>query len=321
MAHRHSVGGRSTILSPPDVPSDNGSVQGAVRRTGDLRERRRAPDSGLPAGHSGFRLFSEADLGVLFVEHLGLLLVDTVRITRKVIVTEPHKGPRRVPRDRPGSGSLVELSHPITSGMVTYPGLPGPEITDHLSRQDSRSHYAAGTEFHIGHISMVANTGTYLDAPSHRFADGDDLSAVGLVSLVSLPALVVRLPTAATAIDHTILARYSVRGRAVLLHTGWDRHWGTDTYGAGGHPYLTLDGAAHLAQAGTVLVGTDAVNIDDTTDGTRPAHTTLLSHGISIVEHLRGLDQLPPDGFHFTAAPPLVVGMGTFPVRAYAIVD
>jgi len=214
---------------------------------------------------------------------------------------------------------LVELSHEIYDGMVTYPGLPGPEITDHLSRAASRATYAAGTEFHIGRISMVANTGTYLDAPSHRFEDGADLAALALARLADLPGLLVEVPEAVTAIGADRLEPYEVNGRAVLIRTGWSRHWGTPAYGGGGHPYLTRDAAALLAERGAALVGIDSLNIDDITDGARPAHTTLLRAGIPIVEHLTGLAQLPADGFRFHAVPPRVAGMGTFPVRAYAV--
>jgi kynurenine formamidase len=214
---------------------------------------------------------------------------------------------------------LIELSHPIHHGMVTYPGLPGPEIGDHLSREESRSRYGEGTEFHIGRIAMVANTGTYVDAPSHRFADGPDLAGVPLERLVDLPGLVVSVPDGVTAIGRAHLDAYPVKGCAVLLRTGWDRHFGTPAYGAGGHPYLTADAAAELARRGVVLVGVDTVNVDDIADTTRPAHTELLRAGIPIVEHLRGLAQLPADGFRFHAAPPMVAGMGTFPVRAYAV--
>ena len=215
---------------------------------------------------------------------------------------------------------LVELSHEIYHGMVTYPGLPGPEITDHLSRAASRGTYAEGTEFHIGRISMVANTGTYVDAPSHRFADGADLAGVTLARLADVPGTLVEVPAAVTAIGADRLEPYPVQGRAVLIRTGWDRHWGTPAYGAGGHPYLTGAAAALLAERGAALVGIDSLNIDDVTDGTRPAHTTLLRAGIPIVEHLTGLAQLPADGFRFHAVPPRVAGMGTFPVRAYAVV-
>jgi kynurenine formamidase len=205
--------------------------------------------------------------------------------------------------------------------MTTFPGLPGPEITDHLSREASRAHYAAGTEFHIGRISMVANTGTYLDVPSHRFSDGADLAATALAGLVDLPGIVVRLAPTTTAIDALQLAAYDVRGHAILIETGWDRHWGSATYGAGGHPYLTADAAEHLAAEGAALVGIDSVSVDDLTDGARPAHTILLGHGIPLVEHMRGLDALPATGFRFHAAPPRIAGLGTFPVRAYAVIE
>ena len=270
---------------------------------------------------------SDDELGALVVGHLGLLMVDRVTIGRKTLVREAHKGSRGVARGGPAEGAgpagrrLVELSHVITAGMVTYPGLPGPEIDDHLSREASRAVYGPGTEFHIGRISMVANTGTYLDTPFHRYPDGADLSTAPLQRMVDLDALVVRLPEGVRAVDRLLLAPYRVTGRAVLVHSGWDRHWGTDGYGAGGHPFVTADGADWLVEQGAALVGIDSVNIDDTTDPLRPAHTRLLAGGVPIVEHLRGLDQLPPDGFRFTAAPPRVAGMGTFPVRAYAVIE
>ncbi len=274
----------------------------------------------------GFRLdidgsdISDADLAAYFVAHLGLLLASDVRLTNKQVLREPHKGSRgRTAESADVGATVVELSHRISDGMVTFPGLPGPEISDHLSRVDSRTRYAPGTEFHIGRISMVANTGTYLDVPSHRFADGADLAAVPLAKLVDLPGLAVRLPESTTAIDRLLLAPYDVRGKAVLLHTGWDRYWGTDAYGAGGHPYLTADACEDLVARGAALVGIDSVSVDDLTDGARPAHTVLLRHGIIIVEHLRGLGDLSPSGFRFHAAPPMVVGLGTFPVRAYAV--
>jgi arylformamidase len=216
---------------------------------------------------------------------------------------------------------LVELSHEIRNGMTTFPGLPGPEISDHLSREASRAHYAPGTEFHIGRISMVANTGTYLDVPSHRYPDGADLAGTALRHLADLPGIVVRLPQTTTAIDAPLLAPYDVHGQAVLIETGWDRHWGSAAYGGGGHPFLTADAAEHLATHGAALVGIDSVSVDDLTDGARPAHTILLAHGIPLVEHMRGLDSLPAAGFRFHAAPPLIAGLGTFPVRAYAVIE
>jgi arylformamidase len=214
---------------------------------------------------------------------------------------------------------LIDLSHVVEDGMVTYPGLPGPVITDHLTRAASRERYGPDTEFHIGRIDMVANTGTYLDAPSHRWADGADLAGLALESVALLPGVVVR--HTGPAIDASVVAGIDVAGAAVLVHTGWDEHWGSDRYGAADSPFLTRDAAAALVEGGAALVGIDSVNIDDTTDGTRPAHTALLRAGIPIVEHLRGLEQLR-DGepFTFTAVPVAVRGMGTFPVRAFAAV-
>jgi kynurenine formamidase len=262
---------------------------------------------------------SDEDLATLFLTHLGLLLAESVRITRKSVIAEPHKGSRGVPRSRPEVGELIELSHPINDGMITCPGLPGPDIGDHLTFEESRSHYASGTEFHIGRISMVANTGTYIDTPAHRYNGAPDLSGVGLDHLANLAGVVVQVPTGRRAVDRLLLAPYHVRGMAVLIHTGWDEYWGTPAYGSGGHPFVTLDGAVHLVEAGAALVGIDSVNIDDTDDGTRPAHSTLLAQGIPVVEHLCGLDRLPPDGFRFHAVPPMIRGLATFPVRAYAV--
>ena len=278
----------------------------------------------------GFRLdipgtdIGQDALGELFVRHLGLLMVDQVRITNKVLLREPHKGSRGVAAGEVDQGSprLVDLSHVIRDGMTTYPGLPAPSITEHLTREASRAVYAAGTEFQIGRISMVANTGTYLDAPSHRFAEGADLAGLPLQRTVELDGIVVRvLGSQAREVDRALLASFDVTGRAVLINTGWDRHWGTAEYGSDAHPFLTSAAAAWLAEHGAALVGIDSINIDDKTDGTRPTHTTLLRAGIPIVEHLCGLDRLPPDGFRFSAAPLAVEGMGTVSVRAYAFID
>jgi kynurenine formamidase len=220
---------------------------------------------------------------------------------------------------------IVDLSHRIEAGMVTYPGLPGPEFTDHLTREESVDRYAEGTEFYIGAIWFVGNTGTYVDSPYHRYAGGADLSAVPLDRLADLDGLVVRLPAGVRAVDAAVLAAGApdgVAGRAVLLHTGWDVHFGTPRYGEPDHPYLAADGVQWLVDAGVALVGIDSVNIDDTSPaaaGARPAHSGLLAAGIPIVEHLRGLDALPPRGFRFTATPPAVVGMASFPVRAFAV--
>lgn len=217
---------------------------------------------------------------------------------------------------------LIELSHILKHGMITYPGLPGPEIRDHMSREESRERYAPGTEFQIGRITMVANTGTYLDAPSHRFADGADLAELDLSRLVDVPGLSIDAADAREpGIGPEHLAPHIVTGHAVLIHTGWDRHWGTPGYGAPGHPYLTKDAAAWLVEQRPAVVGIDSVNIDDMADATRPAHTALLAAGIPIVEHMRGLGQLSGQEFRFHAAPVAVAGMGTFPVRAYALLE
>lgn len=211
---------------------------------------------------------------------------------------------------------FIDLSHVIEDGMVTYPGLPAPHICDFLSREASRNRYGPDTTFQIGRIDMIANTGTYLDSPFHRFADGEDLAQLGIGMLADLPAVVVSA-AGHRAIDVPDLRTADVRGKAVLVHTGWARHWRTERYGDG-HPFLTAAAAAHLRESGARLVGIDSLNIDDTADGERPVHTTLLGAGIPIVEHLRGLEQLPLSGFSFTAVPPPVRGMGSFPVRAFA---
>jgi len=213
--------------------------------------------------------------------------------------------------------ALIDLSHTIEHGMITYKGLPAPLICDYLSREASRQLYAEGTEFHIGRIDLVANTGTYLDSPFHRYADGKDLSELPLDSLAGLEGVVVR--SDATAITRVAFAGLDLRGKAVLVQTGWDRHWRTDAYFEG-HPFLTEDAALHLEEAGVKLVGVDSYNIDDTRGKTRPVHSTLLGAEIPIVEHMTGLAGLPDTGFRFFAVPPKIKGFGTFPVRAFAMV-
>jgi kynurenine formamidase len=212
---------------------------------------------------------------------------------------------------------LIDLSHTVEHGMVTYKGLPAPIICDFLSREQSKRIYAPGTEFHIGKIEMVANTGTYLDAPFHRYADGKDLSELPLEWLADLDAIVVRAREAGRAIGPDAFAKHKVEGKAVLVHTGWSRHWRTDRY-FDGHPFLTAEAAAHLRDAGARLVGIDSLNIDDISGGERPVHSTLLKADIPIVEHMTNLDQVPDGGFRFTAAPVKVKAFGTFPVRAFA---
>jgi kynurenine formamidase len=204
--------------------------------------------------------------------------------------------------------------------MITYRGLPAPVIRDHWTREESRRHFAPGTEFHIGRIDMVANTGTYVDSPFHRYPDGRDLAHLSLESLADLPGLVVRAADRAErGIDVSTLSGLDVRGRAVLLHTGWDAHWRTDRYFEG-HPFLTGSGAEWLADHGASLVGIDSLNIDDTADLHRSAHSVLLRRDIPIVEHLCGLERLPDAGFRFFAVPVKVRAFGTFPVRAFAVI-
>ena len=215
---------------------------------------------------------------------------------------------------------LIDLSHDVEHGMITYKGLPAPIICDFLSREESRKHYAEGTEFNIGKLEMVANTGTYVDSPFHRFADGMDLSELPLESLVDLEGLVVHLPTSGRAISATAFDGLELKGKAVLIHTNWSRHWRTDQYFEG-HPFLTKDAAEYLIGSGAAFVGIDTYNIDDIMDGTRPAHTLLLGNRIPICEHMHGLENLPDHGFRFHAAPVKVKAFGTFPVRAYAVVQ
>ena len=204
--------------------------------------------------------------------------------------------------------------------MVTYKGLPAPKISDLLSRADSRARYAPGTEFVIGMIEMCSNTGTYVDSPFHRYLDGADLSALDLDRLADVDAITVDPGRASRAIDRDALDGHDIAGKAVLVRTGWDRHWRTDAYFTD-HPFLTADAARHLVERGALVVGIDSFNIDDVSGGERPVHTTLLRAGIPICEHLTNLAALPAGGYRFTAVPVKVTGMGTFPVRAYATLD
>ncbi len=216
---------------------------------------------------------------------------------------------------------LVDVSHVVENGMITYRGLPAPLVCDFLSREESRAHYAPGTEFQIGKIEMVANTGTYLDSPFHRYAHGKDLADLPLRKVANIDAVVVRWnSTSARAIGKSAFAGLNVAGKAVLVQTGWSRHWRTDQYFEG-HPFLTKEAAEFLRHNGATLVGIDSLNIDDTADGSRPVHSILLAAEIPIVEHLRGLDELPDRGFRFFAVPVKVKGMGTFPVRAFGLVE
>jgi kynurenine formamidase len=214
--------------------------------------------------------------------------------------------------------SFIDLSHTIEHGLVTYKGLPAPIVCDYLSREDSRKIYEEGTQFQIAKIEMVANTGTYLDCPFHRFEHGKDLSEILLDRLVDLEGILIRVDhrkTVAVTVDH--LKNKDLRNKAVLVHTGWDSYWNTDHYYTH-HPFLTKEAAEYLKDSGAKLVGIDSHNIDDTSGKSRPVHTTLLGAEILIVEHLCNLSSVPEEGFTFSAVPPKFKGVGTFPVRAMA---
>ena len=272
---------------------------------------------------NGFRLdlpSADADVSRLLVQHLGLALVSKVELTNLQIVEEAHRGSRGIEVSAVSTaGRLVDLSHSIREGLITYPGLPAPVITPHLTRADSRGKYAPGTEFAMDVITMIGNTGTYLDSPFHRYEGGTDLAGLSLDTLVDQPAEVFHLTDSLSrGIPASVFWDRDLRGKAVLLRTGWDVHFGEPAY-LKGAPFLTADGVDYLIEQGVTLVGIDSLNIDDTeSGGERPAHTGLLAAGIHVVEHLRGLEQLPPSGSLFSAVPPKVEGFGTFPVRAYA---
>lgn len=270
----------------------------------------------------GFRLdipgedIQDNELAHHLVEDLRLLMVGKVRIFNKEIITERHK--RQPGSARPGNTMLVDLSHIIEDGLVTYKGLPAPIICDYLSREKSREIYAPGTEFQIAKIEMIANTGTYLDCPFHRYPTGKDLAEVGLESFTDLESLVIRVDHHQTlAVGEEFFRGREVQDRAVLVHTGWDQHWNSEHYFTG-HPFLTEEAAVYLKEHGALLVGIDSMNIDDTRGKSRPVHSTLLAADILIVEHLCSLEQVPDEGFTFSAIPPKFKGVGTFPVRAMA---
>lgn len=250
------------------------------------------------------------------VADLRLLMVGQARIFNKQILEEPHK---RKPLLQDGSSALlVDLSHTIENGLITYKGLPAPIICDYLSREASKQFYEEGTTFQIGKIEMVANTGTYIDCPFHRYEDGKDLSEVGLEAFAELDGVVIRVSHHDTiSISRKHLEGYEIRNRAVLIHTGWDAYWNTEKYYTH-HPHLTKEAAEYLRDCRVKLVGIDSHNIDDTTGKSRPVHTILLGAGILIVEHLCHLNLLPADNFLFSAVPPKFKGVGTFPVRAMA---
>lgn len=258
---------------------------------------------------------SDKELADYIVADMRLLMVGEIRILNKEILTEPHK---RKPVSSDAPGYLVDLSHTIENGLVTYKGLPAPVICDYLSREDSAAFYDGDTTFQIGKIEMVTNTGTYIDCPFHRYADGKDMSEMPLERFVDLEAIVIRAPyEQGLAVTADRLRNHEIRNRAVLVHTGWATHWNTPTYYEN-HPHLTADAAEYLRDCDVKLVGIDSHNIDNTQGRSRPVHSTLLGAEILIVEHLCHLELLPDEGFTFSAAPPKFKGVGTFPVRAMA---
>lgn len=248
------------------------------------------------------------------MDDLPLSMVEEAQIPTKERVNEPQmRKTRNDTRER-----FIDLSHTIEHGLVTYKGLPAPIVCDYLSRENSKKIYEEGTQFQIGKIEMVTNTGTYIDCPFHRFENGKDLSEIPLDSFTDLDAMVISVPFSQTLeITADILKNNGINNTAVLIHTGWDRHWNTDCYYEN-HPYLTACAANYLKDCGVTLVGIDSHNIDNTSVNSRPVHTILLGADILIVEHLCNLNTLPKEGFTFSAIPPKFKGVGTFPVRAMA---
>ena len=286
----------------------------------------------------GFRLdvperdITPSEVARLLVQHLGLALVGDVVFDRFEIVEEPHKGSRGIGTSEVAAAGMagpaatpqapvrfVDLSHTLREGLVTYPGVPAPSLAPHVRRGEGA--YAPGTSFVMDIVTIPGNTGTYLDTAWHRYDGGADLAALDLATLVDLPTEVFHLTDALTrGIPASVFYDRDVRGKAVLLHTGWDRHFGTPAYGEPS-PFLAADGVDYLLSQGVLLVGIDSLNIDDTSAdaaGTRPAHTGFLAHGVHVVEHLTNLGELPPSGALFTAVPPKFEGTGTFTVRAFA---
>ena len=256
---------------------------------------------------------SDKDLADYIVQDLRLLMVGKVRILNKFYIEEKHK---RTSLNAPGDKGYIDLSHTIFDGLITYKGIPPPIICDYLSREKSREYYEEGTEFNIGRIDMVVNTGTYIDCPFHRFEGGKDFSEIGVEAFVDLEAVTIDA-TSATEIGIDFFAGKELRNKAILVNTGWSGNWNTEKYFEG-HPYLTGEAASYLKNCGVKLVGIDSHNIDDTKGRSRPVHTILLGAEILIVEHLCNLDKLPKNNYLFNAVPPKLRGLGTFPVRAYA---
>ncbi|SDP30619.1 Kynurenine formamidase [Mucilaginibacter sp. OK268] len=256
---------------------------------------------------------TDQELADYIVNDMQLLMVGKVDILNKYYIEEKHK--RQAVNIQPDD-KYIDLSHTIFDGLITYKGLPSPIICDYLSREQSKANYEPGTEFQIGKIEMVTNTGTYIDCPFHRFEHGKDLSEMELERFADLDAIAINAENA-TEIGKSYFTGKEIRNKAVLVYTGWAKHWNTPQYFEN-HPYLTADAAEYLKECNVKLVGIDSHNIDDTRGKSRPVHTILLGAEILISEHLCNLDKLPESGYKFNAVPPKFKGVGTFPVRAYA---
>jgi arylformamidase len=217
------------------------------------------------------------------------------------------------------SRRIVDLSHPIRSGMRTYPGLPGPRVEPYVTHSASRASYAGQSEFTITRFFMLGSTGTYLDSPWHRHPDGADLAQVNLGAVADLDGICIEHDAVEGREIKLTTAAHDLAGRAVLVRTGWSARWGGPAYWAPG-PYLGADAVQALVLARPAIVGVDFWNADDPDDPRRPAHTQLLGAGIPIVEHLTGLEQLPSEGFRFFAVPPAIESGASFPVRALAVI-
>nr|WP_238322796.1 cyclase family protein [Gorillibacterium massiliense] len=274
----------------------------------------------------GFRLdidgddISDAELADYIVKDLRLLMVGEIRILNKTILSERHKRKAAAAVDGTSQTStLVDLSHRVESGMETYPNMPRPQVTDHLSYEASKERYAPGVTFNIGRVDMVATSGTAIDSPAHRYENHPDIAEMPLESVADLEGIVIRLAgmSGRAVTRQALAASGSVRGKAVLIETGMSTQWGSPPYFAE-HPYLTKDAAEFLVTEGAALVAIDSLNIDDTSDPNRPVHSILLAAGVPIVENLTNLNQLPTEGFRFTAAPMKLKGMTSFPIRAWA---
>lgn len=249
------------------------------------------------------------------IADLRLLMVGKVTILNKYYIQEKHK--RKAVRKETHE-NLIDLSHVIFDGLITYKGLPAPVICDFLSRENALGKYEEGTTFQIGKIEMVSNTGTYIDCPFHRYEHGKDLSETALEAFANLQAITIQAQQV-SEIGVEFFIDKEIRNKAILVHTGWSKHWNTEFY-FGNHPFLTQEAAEYLRDCGVKLVGIDSHNIDDTSGNRRPVHTILLGSDILIVEHLCNLDKLPESNYLFSAVPPKFKGVGTFPVRAFATV-